>query len=338
MSPSLLGSFTPVPRNLKGHRAKDCCFCGFFWPWRGLSNLSKPAPAKIVQEDEDAAPPDVKLHNIYKGQVRRFLEYGAIISLGGKAEGWIDPRELQESGEWIRAADHLKRKQSCFVRVIGVGEGLLRLSMRDVDQRTGKARRVATVQRELSTPRKSRIGTTRVRRNGSSHLADSLDEVFCSTCPLPYMRLWGSTRQDGDDKTARLLHAWTNTKFDDLFRDIQDRFETARQLSLAAFDNKDWMTATLASSKALWMLELAAGLFVAKVRYRRAVASEKLGHLMQSLEDAESVLRIKPDSEAMCAMRTRVVWASFGGIFPRHQSLPGSTPVVESIRAAMASG
>eukprot|EP00439_Symbiodinium_sp_Y106_P061283 s2433_g9.t1 len=206
-----------------------------------------------------------------------------------------------------------------------------------VDQCTGKA-----VQRQPSTPRRSR---------------PSVDTAPPS--PEDVLEEWEDEHQDGDD---RIPSDDPERKYEDLCRHIQDRFEAARRQTLAAFDSKDWMTATLASSKALWMLELypvekrtsswalsmsellanrsqahlkqmqwasaeddctrslamnpkAAGLFAAKVRYRRAMASEKLGHLRQSLEDAESVLRFNPGSEAMSAMRTRVVARVATGIY-----------------------
>ncbi|CAE7541687.1 pnp [Symbiodinium pilosum] len=292
----------------------------------------------LCHQDEDE-PTEVKPH-VYKGQVLRLLEFGAIISLEGHGDGWIDPRELQEScEEIIRAADLLKRNQACFVRIIGVGSGgMLKLSLRGVDQRTGKARQFA-VQPELSTPRSSRPSVN-----------------TAPPSPQDVLEEWDE-HQDRDGEMTLDARGRTNEKFDKLVKDIQDRFEMARRQALTSFEKAaqtEWMKATLELSKALCMLDLyppeqrheswkqcmsevyanrshahlqlmqwalaeddcanslqmnpeADEQFVAQVRYRRAVASEKLGNLMQALEDAESVLRFKPDSEAMSAMRNRIV-------------------------------
>jgi len=84
----------------------------------------------------------VELYGIYKGQVSRLMEYGAFISFEtseGRREGLAHLSELsRETRNVNRAADHLKRNQDCFVKIIGIAGSKLNLSLRECDQESGE--------------------------------------------------------------------------------------------------------------------------------------------------------------------------------------------------------
>ncbi|CAJ1328940.1 unnamed protein product [Effrenium voratum] len=93
------------------------------------------------QKKRDLRGP-VELYGIYKGQVSRLMEYGAFISFEtseGRREGLAHLSELsRETRSVNRAADHLKRNQDCFVKIIGIAGSKLNLSLREVDQETAE--------------------------------------------------------------------------------------------------------------------------------------------------------------------------------------------------------
>eukprot|EP00930_Biecheleria_cincta_P012988 TRINITY_DN11806_c0_g1_i1.p1 TRINITY_DN11806_c0_g1~~TRINITY_DN11806_c0_g1_i1.p1 ORF type:complete len:1134 (+),score=256.93 TRINITY_DN11806_c0_g1_i1:114-3515(+) len=84
----------------------------------------------------------VELYAIYKGQVSRLMEYGAFISFDtseGRKEGLAHLSEIsKETRSVSRAADHLRRNQDCFVKIVGIAGSKLNLSLREVDQETGE--------------------------------------------------------------------------------------------------------------------------------------------------------------------------------------------------------
>eukprot|EP00439_Symbiodinium_sp_Y106_P039376 s2281_g4.t2 len=91
----------------------------------------------------------VELYGIYKGQVSRLMEYGAFISFEtseGRREGLAHlselSRDLPETRNVNRAADHLKRNQDCFVKIIGIAGSKLNLSLRECDQESGEDRQL----------------------------------------------------------------------------------------------------------------------------------------------------------------------------------------------------
>ncbi|CAK9061786.1 Probable pre-mRNA-splicing factor ATP-dependent RNA helicase DEAH5 (DEAH RNA helicase homolog PRP22) [Durusdinium trenchii] len=77
-----------------------------------------------------------------EGRVSRLMEYGAFISFEtseGRREGLAHLSELsRETRNVNRAADHLKRNQDCFVKIIGIAGSKLNISLREVDQETGE--------------------------------------------------------------------------------------------------------------------------------------------------------------------------------------------------------
>eukprot|EP00931_Biecheleriopsis_adriatica_P102600 TRINITY_DN77546_c0_g1_i1.p1 TRINITY_DN77546_c0_g1~~TRINITY_DN77546_c0_g1_i1.p1 ORF type:complete len:1170 (+),score=304.74 TRINITY_DN77546_c0_g1_i1:115-3510(+) len=109
----------------------------------------------------------VELYGIYKGQVSRLMEYGAFISFEsseGRKEGLAHLSELSKDTRNVsRAADHLKRNQDCFVKIIGIAGSKLNLSLREVDQETGEDLKVrrkggtdAGEEQDVSNPMRKR--------------------------------------------------------------------------------------------------------------------------------------------------------------------------------------
>ncbi|XP_053993645.1 uncharacterized protein LOC128884344 isoform X2 [Hylaeus volcanicus] len=88
---------------------------------------------------------DLKLYQVYKGEVSRLLDYGAFISFyvekGGRKEGLVHIQDISKQ-PFRRGAgaihELLKRNQKVFVKVIGIAGQKIALSMREVDQLTGK--------------------------------------------------------------------------------------------------------------------------------------------------------------------------------------------------------
>ncbi|CAK9036420.1 unnamed protein product [Durusdinium trenchii] len=97
---------------------------------------------KETKEKKKELRGPVELYGIYKGQVSRLMEYGAFISFEtseGRREGLAHLSELsRETRNVNRAADHLKRNQDCFVKIIGIAGSKLNISLREVDQETGE--------------------------------------------------------------------------------------------------------------------------------------------------------------------------------------------------------
>mmetsp|Transcript_31530 Transcript_31530/g.72863 ORF Transcript_31530/g.72863 Transcript_31530/m.72863 type:complete len:1102 (+) Transcript_31530:83-3388(+) len=103
---------------------------------------SRPRETKEKEPKKKELRGPAELYGIYKGQVSRLMEYGAFISFEtseGRREGLAHLSELsRETRNVNRAADHLKRNQDCYVKIIGIAGTKLNLSLREVDQATGE--------------------------------------------------------------------------------------------------------------------------------------------------------------------------------------------------------
>jgi len=69
------------------------------------------------------------------------MEYGAFVSISstdGRREGLVHANEIKQDGRVMKPSDVLKRGQSVWVKVLGVAGSKLTLSMRQVDQNTGR--------------------------------------------------------------------------------------------------------------------------------------------------------------------------------------------------------
>ncbi|CAE7032856.1 unnamed protein product [Symbiodinium natans] len=83
---------------------------------------------------------------------------------------------------------------------------------------------------------------------------------------------------------------------------------------LAHVKHRQWELAEADFTEGLKLHPEATGLFGAETLSHRAVVAEKLGHLTQSLQDAEGVLRIKPDAEDMRSLMARMVSRIIAGV------------------------
>ncbi|CAI9090919.1 OLC1v1025807C1 [Oldenlandia corymbosa var. corymbosa] len=82
---------------------------------------------------------EVELYGVYKGRVSRVMETGCFVQLSGfrGKEGLVHVSQMA-SRRIANAKDVVKRDQEVFVKVISMNGQKLSLSMRDVDQNTGK--------------------------------------------------------------------------------------------------------------------------------------------------------------------------------------------------------
>ncbi|PWA73424.1 DNA/RNA helicase, ATP-dependent, DEAH-box type, conserved site-containing protein [Artemisia annua] len=82
---------------------------------------------------------ELELYQVYRGRVTRIMEHGCfveILDVKGK-EGLVHVSQMA-TRRVANAKDVVKRDQEVFVKVISVSTGKVSLSMRDVDQNTGK--------------------------------------------------------------------------------------------------------------------------------------------------------------------------------------------------------
>ncbi|PCH34267.1 ATP-dependent RNA helicase DHX8 [Wolfiporia cocos MD-104 SS10] len=81
------------------------------------------------------------LYKIYDGRVSGMREFGAFVQLegvAGRAEGMVHVSNIQQGARANSASDLLSRGQSVKVKVMSVAGNRIGLSMKDVDQATGR--------------------------------------------------------------------------------------------------------------------------------------------------------------------------------------------------------
>eukprot|EP00397_Hematodinium_sp_SG-2012_P007258 GEMP01007300.1.p1 GENE.GEMP01007300.1~~GEMP01007300.1.p1 ORF type:complete len:1145 (+),score=295.75 GEMP01007300.1:68-3502(+) len=80
--------------------------------------------------------------SVYEGSVSRLMEFGAFVSIetaDGRKEGLCHINEMKKSeGRLLRPEDCVKKKQKVYVKVLGIVGTKVNLSMRDIDQETGR--------------------------------------------------------------------------------------------------------------------------------------------------------------------------------------------------------
>lgn len=91
----------------------------------------------------NAAPMDdtPQIYKIYQGSVSSVKDFGCFVSLEGlrrKAEGMVHISNISGTGRVLQASDWVKRGQKVWVKVMTVAGTRIGLSMKDVDQATGK--------------------------------------------------------------------------------------------------------------------------------------------------------------------------------------------------------
>jgi ATP-dependent RNA helicase DHX8/PRP22 len=80
-------------------------------------------------------------HKIYTGHVTGIRDFGCFVALDGirgKPEGLVHISALREGGRVMTAGDVVKRNQFVHVKVLSVAGDRISLSMREVDQDTGR--------------------------------------------------------------------------------------------------------------------------------------------------------------------------------------------------------
>jgi ATP-dependent RNA helicase DHX8/PRP22 len=97
----------------------------------------KDAENRKHKKYEDIMP---KLGIIYKGLVRNVFDYGAFISLDGfhRKDGLCHVSEIKTEGRLRDANDMLRRGDKVFVKVIRMKDNKISLSMKEVEQVTGR--------------------------------------------------------------------------------------------------------------------------------------------------------------------------------------------------------
>ena len=97
--------------------------------------------------DEFRRPPTPELddepvlYKVYNGKVTGVKDFGAFVNLQGvkgKVDGLVHVSQIQEGGRVNHPSDLLSRWQEVKVKVIKMENGRLSLSMKEVDQRTGR--------------------------------------------------------------------------------------------------------------------------------------------------------------------------------------------------------
>ena len=110
---------------------------------RNVSNLpawmtetTKPAPSKRSKLT-DQAP---QLHGIYRGTVRKVLDFGLVVTLPefDQKEGMVHLAQISTQRIRHPSESTFARGQSVWVKVISMANDKLLLSTKDVDQTTGK--------------------------------------------------------------------------------------------------------------------------------------------------------------------------------------------------------
>jgi ATP-dependent RNA helicase DHX8/PRP22 len=128
---------------------------------------------------------DLKLYGIYKGEVSRLLDYGAFISFyvenAGRKEGLVHIQDISKQ-PFRRGpgAIHelLKRNQKVFVKVIGIAGQKIALSMREVDQLTGKDLRPRSDSKKV----KNDAHENEKERSFSLNSLDACESNFQDSC------------------------------------------------------------------------------------------------------------------------------------------------------------
>ena len=131
----------------------------------------------IPPPDPPRAPlKEPELYGIYDGTISKLMDFGAFVELEGFArgeriEGLVHVSRLANHGMVKKAEDVVSRGQKVKVKVLMMGTGKLTLSMRDVDQKTGKDLMPRAADGSLAVPDRG------PRRKGKSSLGLSDEKI-----------------------------------------------------------------------------------------------------------------------------------------------------------------
>lgn len=112
-------------------------------------------------------PNELEVYGIYKGKVSRIMDFGCFVQIEmpnrEKKEGLVHVSQIV-ARRVNNAKDAVERDQECYVKVLSLSGAKISLSMRDVDQKTGKdllpMRKPASAGDDASNPSKPQ-GSTR---------------------------------------------------------------------------------------------------------------------------------------------------------------------------------
>jgi len=83
-----------------------------------------------------------QLYSVYRGEVQRVRDFGAFVWLvdftSPRIEGLLHASAIRHGGSRVNATEVLKPRQMVWVKVLTIVDGKIGLSMRDVDQETGR--------------------------------------------------------------------------------------------------------------------------------------------------------------------------------------------------------
>ncbi|KAK0160569.1 hypothetical protein PV328_007967 [Microctonus aethiopoides] len=100
---------------------------------------NKRSRSRSRSNDELSLDPEVG--KIYSGKVENVVSFGCFVQLEGlkrRCEGLVHISQLRREGRVINASDVVSRGQKVIVKVLNIGPQKISLSMKDVDQETGR--------------------------------------------------------------------------------------------------------------------------------------------------------------------------------------------------------
>jgi ATP-dependent RNA helicase DHX8/PRP22 len=162
------------------------------------------------------------LYNVYQGRVTRVMDSGCFIQLSdlrGK-EGLVHVSQIA-SRRVLNAKEVIKRDQEVFVKVISISGQKLSLSMRDVDQKTGKdllpMKKISENDGSRANPTSgSNNGGTSTTRKGLSGITIKEEEEPGSNSRRPFKRLSSPERWEAKQLIAAgVLDVRDNPMFDE---------------------------------------------------------------------------------------------------------------------------
>ncbi|XP_043274890.1 ATP-dependent RNA helicase DHX8 [Venturia canescens] len=105
------------------------------------SNRSKESKAKSKSHSPEDVSADPEVGKIYTGKVANIVPFGCFVQLEGlrrRWEGLVHISQLRREGRVATANDVVTRGQKVLVKVLSVGGQKVSLSMKDVDQESGR--------------------------------------------------------------------------------------------------------------------------------------------------------------------------------------------------------
>lgn len=102
----------------------------------------------------------VEVGGIWQGRVANIRDFGAFVSLRPGTDGLVHVSQLQSGARVENPSDVVQKGDEVWVKVISVAGGRIGLSMRDVDQRTGRDLNVSVDDSQTSAPWSSTKGSS----------------------------------------------------------------------------------------------------------------------------------------------------------------------------------